>query len=157
MKTEDLNNIYQVQDADALVQKYKDLLLYGITLVPIEHIDALVAICKISGLAPCGGALTDDDCEQYVYLENKVIYTKDDWKRDGTLNVQVGQIIAPEVFYQLRDSVPPALDARGYFQPGEAYDFDLDLECPRYMTFRHVGGCFYRYLGLDACGRFPNA
>lgn len=55
------------------------------------------------------------------------IYTIEDWRRDGTLKVKPGQLIDDEVFYQLRDSVPPTTMKRTCFQPGEAYSMSTDF------------------------------
>ena len=58
-------------------------------------------------------------------MENN-IYTIEDWRRDGSLKVKPGQLIDDEVFYRLRDDVPPTTLKRTCFQPGEAYTMSED-------------------------------
>ena len=86
-------------------------------------------------------------------METKeIIYTSQDWENDGTLKVQVGQIIAPEVFWQLRDCVPPKTYGGGIFQVGEPYTHDWNTGKALYQTFEFVktvdGKPYYRYVGL---------
>ena len=81
------------------------------------------------------------------------VYTMDDWRRDGSLKVQIGQLIAPEVYWQLRDSVPPMSDG-GCFQPGEAYDHDWRTGKALYQTFTREGDSYYRYKGLQPASRY---
>lgn len=76
------------------------------------------------------------------------IYTMADWTKDGTLGVQVGQVVEPDVFWQLCEAVPPHRWGRGVFQPGEAYDYDMEQCCQVYQTFEQMGGDYYKYVGL---------
>lgn len=62
------------------------------------------------------------------------IYTIDQWKTDGTLSVQKGQLITDEVYSELRDCVPPAYLRGGIFQVGEAANHDEQF-LPIYATF----------------------
>ena len=75
------------------------------------------------------------------------VYTMADWRRDRTLKVKDGQLIAPEVYYQLRNCVPPMSDGL-IFQVGEAYDSDPMTGKDLYWTFKHEGDDYYRYIGL---------
>lgn len=81
-----------------------------------------------------------------IDLQN--IYTMEKWRNDRTLKVQEGQIIEPEVFYQLMGSVPPETYSNGIFQPGEPADHEFRTGRALYMTFEHVGNNFYKYVGL---------
>lgn len=76
------------------------------------------------------------------------VYTMADWTRDRVLNVQVGQVIEPDVFWQLCESVPPHKWGRSVFQPGEAYSWDFDNHCQLYQTFEQMGGDYHKYVGL---------
>ena len=82
-------------------------------------------------------------------ITNNSVYTMSDWERDHTLKLEVGQVIAPEVYFELRDSVPPTTNHFGYFQPGEAYTHDRQ-GIQLYMTFKAVKDKygFYEYIGL---------
>ena len=74
------------------------------------------------------------------------IYTQEDWSRDGLLRVQPGQYIDDEVFYQLRDVVPPTTLRYGIFQPGEADSMSQDFQ-DLFMTFVREGD-MWKYIGL---------
>lgn len=77
------------------------------------------------------------------------IYTMQDWERDGVLKLEVGQVIAPEVFYQLRDCVPPTTYGKGIFQVGEPTDHDWNTGKALYQTFEKVDvENHYKYVGL---------
>lgn len=76
------------------------------------------------------------------------VYTDADWERDGTLHVKEGQLIAPKVFWQLLESVPPRTYRRGIFQPGEAYSHDWNTGRALYQTFESMGNDYYKYVGL---------
>lgn len=65
------------------------------------------------------------------------MYTKKDWERDGDLLVKIGDVIDKEVFYQLRDCVPPKTLSKGIFQVGEAYDHD-EQGIALYTTFKNT-------------------
>lgn len=52
------------------------------------------------------------------------MYTMQDWERDKELRVEIGDTIDQDVFYQLRDCVPPTTLSMGLFQVGEAKDRD---------------------------------
>lgn len=73
-------------------------------------------------------------------------YTMQDWANDGTLKLQRGQFISDEVFYQLRDGVPPTTLRLGIFQMGEADCMHPDYGCLLYLTFRRVGE-LWQYVG----------
>lgn len=71
------------------------------------------------------------------------IYTISDWARDGSLRVQVGQLIDCAVFERLLDCVLPTTYSLGLFQVGEAYDHDKS-GCALYATFKkNDEGWFY--------------
>jgi len=74
-----------------------------------------------------------------------------DWKNDGTLKVQEGQIIAPEVLWELVGSVPPTTWGNGVFQMGEADSHRNGIAL--YKTFERVDNKnHYKYVGLKpAC------
>ena len=76
------------------------------------------------------------------------VYTMTDWARDRTLSVKVGQVIEPDVYYQLLNSVPPMCYRGGYFQPGEPYDHDWNTGKALYQTFKSVGDNYYLFEGL---------
>lgn len=59
-----------------------------------------------------------------IVMEN--IYTMEQWNHDGTLKIKVGQRVAEDVVFQLRDCVPPAYLSRTMVQVGEAYDNDAE-------------------------------
>lgn len=75
-----------------------------------------------------------------------------DWERDGVLKVKEGEIITNEVYYQLRDCVPPRWNGRGVFQAGEAYHhvFDKDDNLRAlYQTYVRVDDDDnFEYIGL---------
>lgn len=77
------------------------------------------------------------------------VYTEQDWETDRVLKVQVGQLIEPSVFYQLRDCVPPQTYGRGFFQPGEADSHDWTTGRPLYQTFESMGCNYWKYVGLQ--------
>ena len=54
------------------------------------------------------------------------VYTKKDWKRDGILNIQVGQEVSNNVVNQLINGVPPAYYNLGVFQLGEPHCADAE-------------------------------
>lgn len=83
---------------------------------------------------------------------NEDVYTMDDWRRDGTLKVKEGQLISPDVFYELLESTPPTSTGR-IFQPGEAYShrfvgYPENFEL-LYQTFKNEGNNYYRFIGLQ--------
>lgn len=67
--------------------------------------------------------------------ESTDCYTMEDWKNDGTLNLEIGQEVDDEVLNQLINGVPPHYLHHGYFQAGEPYDSDRKTWEPLYMTF----------------------
>lgn len=83
----------------------------------------------------------NDDLEEIVYeavkrtLKESSEYTMDDWRKDGTLKLEIGQKVDDEVLNQLINSVPPHYSRYGYFQPGEPYDIDKNTWEDLYMTF----------------------
>ena len=75
------------------------------------------------------------------------IYTMQQWMQDRDLKVQVGQIIAWNVFYQLLGAVPPRYFRNGMFQVGEPYSHDWNTGQALYKTFKlETNG--YKYVGL---------
>ena len=76
------------------------------------------------------------------------IYTMADWAKDRELKVEVGQVIEPDVFWQLCEALPPHKWRGGIFQPGEPYDYDMEQQCQVYQTFEQMGGDYYKYVGL---------
>lgn len=76
------------------------------------------------------------------------VYTGQDWERDGTLKVKEGQLIAPEVFWQLLNALPPRTYGRSIFQPGEAYSHDWNTGRALYQTFESMGNDYYKYVGI---------
>ncbi len=76
------------------------------------------------------------------------VYTMQDWERDGTLKVKEGQVIEPDVFWELCNSLPPHRWDKGVFQPGEAYSYDMEKCCQTYQTFESMGEDYYKYVGL---------
>lgn len=76
------------------------------------------------------------------------VYTNADWERDRTLKVQVGQLIEPDVFWELCESVPPHRWSKGVFQPGEPYDHDRETGKALYQTFEQMGGDYHKFVGL---------
>ncbi len=73
------------------------------------------------------------------------VYTMQDWNRDGSLKLTVGQYIDDEVYEELLNSVPPTTHKSTLFQPGEAYDMSEDY-IELYMTFINDGQ--WKYVGL---------
>lgn len=82
-------------------------------------------------------------------IKNADLYTMEDWTRDRVLSVKVGQVITPEVFWELCECMPPHRWSNGIFQPGEPYDHDWYTGKALYMTFEKVSEDYhYRYIGL---------
>ena len=77
------------------------------------------------------------------------VYTNADWVRDKILGVKEGQLIAPEVYCQLLNCVPPVCFRGTYFQPGEAYSHDWNMGKALFQTFRRMGDGYYLYEGLQ--------
>ena len=73
-------------------------------------------------------------------------YTMTDWRRDGSINIAVGQLVDNDVVRELINSVPPITYRTGVVQVGEAYDHDSKGQ-PLYMTFFAVQGG-WEYKGL---------
>ena len=90
---------------------------------------------------------TDRVIPREVYMGQT--YTDERWSQDGTLKLAEGMIIAPEVYWQLLNSVPPRCNSRSTFQPGEAWSHDWNTGKALYQTFEHVGGNYYRFVGLQ--------
>lgn len=76
------------------------------------------------------------------------VYTNADWERDRTLGVKVGQVIEPDVYWQLLNAVPPKCYRGGVFQVGEPDSWDWDNHCQLYQTFEHIGDNYWKYVGL---------
>jgi soluble cytochrome b562 len=85
-------------------------------------------------------------------MTQEEIYTMQDWRNDKSLKVQIGQYIDEEVFEQLLDSIPPITYSRGIFQPGEAYDHNMETGEPLYQTFVKNND-LYQYVGLCQQGK----
>lgn len=82
-------------------------------------------------------------------IKNADLYTMEDWHRDGYLKVKVGQVITPEVFWELADCVPPQTLHNGIFQVGEPDSHDWNTGEALYQTFEKVSEDYhYRYIGL---------
>lgn len=77
-----------------------------------------------------------------------LVYTMRDWEEDGTLKVEVGQLIAPYVFFQLLGSVPPKTYGNGLFQVGEPYSHDWNTVQALYRTFEEIDRNYWLYVGL---------
>lgn len=70
------------------------------------------------------------------------------WSKDGDLNVKEGQMISPEVFWQLCEALPPHRWSNGILQPGEAYTHEPQTGRPMYQTFKQYWEDYYEYIGL---------
>lgn len=101
--------------------------------------------------------LTKDDVRKIVTesvneilreMDESNVYTMDNWEKDGTLNLKIGQVISPEVYTRLLNAMPPEANTRLYFQPGEAYSHDFNTGKALFMTFKSVGDNYYKYIGL---------
>ena len=77
------------------------------------------------------------------------VYTSEDWERDSTLKVKEGQVIEPEVYWQLLNAVPPKSYRGHIFQPGEPYSHDWNTGQALFQTFESMGGNYYLYVGLQ--------
>ena len=86
-------------------------------------------------------------------IKNADLYTMEDWHRDGYLKVKEGQVITPEVFWQLFECLPPHRWSLGIFQPGEPANHVPCPDKPGYVmavydTFERVSDDdHYRYIG----------
>ena len=80
-------------------------------------------------------------------MSRKKYYTMDDRKRDKTLKVEIGQIITPDVYYQLLGAMPPHRND-DLFQAGEPHTHDLRNGKALYKTFKCKGCDYYEYIGL---------
>lgn len=89
-------------------------------------------------------------CEDFI---NTCVsrYTLEQWRKDGSLKLQVTQLIGDDVFFQLRDCVLPHFYKYGIFQPGEPYDHDAENGVPLYMTFRKTSNG-WQYMGICRTG-----
>ena len=76
------------------------------------------------------------------------VYTMRDWEEDGTLKVEIGQLIEPYTFFQLRNCVPPKTYGNGIFQVGEPYSHDWHTGKALYRTFEEVDRNYWLYVGL---------
>ena len=76
------------------------------------------------------------------------VYTMADWAKDRELKVEVGQVVEPDVFWELCEALPPHKWKHGVFQPGEPHDHDWDTGKALYRTFEQMGGDYYKYVGL---------
>jgi hypothetical protein len=73
-------------------------------------------------------------------MEEMKVYTSEQWSKDGTFSARPGQFVDDEVFYQLRDCVPPLHLSRDYMQVGEAHGYDFDKGKSTYATFAKEDG-----------------
>ena len=89
-------------------------------------------------------------CEDFINT-CAYCYTMEQWSKDGTLKVQIGQLVDDNVFTQLFECMPPSYYARDIFQPGEAYDHDADNGAPLYMTFKNTSSG-WQYMGICRTG-----
>lgn len=89
-----------------------------------------------------------------MYGQEYEVYTNADWERDSVLKVQVGQLIEPDVYYQLLESVPPVCYRGAYFQPGEPDSWDWERGCQLYQTYKRMGDDYYLYEGLQPAKGF---
>ena len=78
-------------------------------------------------------------------------YTMEQWYKDGSLKLQVGQLIDENVFFEMRDCMLPHFFKLGIFQPGEAYDHDAENGQPLYMTFKNTSNG-WQYMGICRTG-----
>lgn len=77
------------------------------------------------------------------------VYTMEDWRKDGSLKVEEGQAIEPEVFWDLCEALPPHRWGKGVFQPGEPWDHDMQTGKALYQTFEKLNSDdYYKYIGL---------
>lgn len=76
------------------------------------------------------------------------VYTMQDWEEHGTLAVAEGQVIEPDIFWHLLNSVPPKTYGMGRFQVGEPDSWDFEHCCNLYQTFEHIEGNYWKYVGL---------
>lgn len=75
--------------------------------------------------------------------ELPITYTMEDWKRDGSIKLFVGDVVEDAVIDQLAGAVPPHYWAHGSFQCGEPWMHDKDGN-PLYQTFsgnKYIGLC----------------
>lgn len=79
------------------------------------------------------------------------VYTMEQWRKDGSLKLQVGQLIDENVFFEMRDCMLPHFFKLGIFQPGEAYDHDAENGQPLYMTFKKTSNG-WQYMGICRTG-----
>lgn len=66
-------------------------------------------------------------------------YTMEQWAKDGSLNIAVGQQVANDVVWELIDCVPPAYWSGGVFQVGEPKSTDAETYKHLFDTFTHDG------------------
>ena len=78
------------------------------------------------------------------------MYTKQDWERDGSLKLTVGQLVSDEVVNELINCVPPAYHGGGLFQCGEAACTEAGTYKTLFDTYRqekegwtYLGHCLY--------------
>lgn len=79
------------------------------------------------------------------------MYTMEDWKRDGSLKVEVNQIISDEVYETLLNCIYPTTYTRGLFQVGEPADHEYEalkdgIEIPLFDTYKRTNEG-WMYLG----------
>ena len=75
------------------------------------------------------------------------VYTMRDWIEDGTLKIREGDLIEPEIYWELLNCLPPRSNGH-YFQVGEAYSHDRNTGKALYQTFEDMGENYYLYVGL---------
>ena len=77
------------------------------------------------------------------------MYDMKQWKKDGTINPKEGEQITDEVFNEIFNCMPPAMNTRSIFQMGEAWDH-IEVNnhyYARYYTFVKNDDKWY-YIGL---------
>lgn len=80
------------------------------------------------------------------------MYTMQDWERDGSLKLTVGQIVSDEVVNELINCVPPAYHGAGLFQCGEAACTEAKTYEKLYDTYRQKEEG-WEYLGHCRLGK----
>lgn len=71
---------------------------------------------------------------------SKTVYTMEQWAKDGSLKIKVGQEVDSAVIDRLLNALPPTYYKKGIFQPGEAYCVDVvNPGSCLYQTFTNDG------------------
>lgn len=80
------------------------------------------------------------------------MYTMQDWERDGSLKLTVGQRVSDEVVRELINCVPPAHLGGGLFQTGEPASTDAETYASLFDTYRREDKG-WTYLGACLLGK----